>query len=245
MKNIKFIIEYDGTEYCGWQIQPNGLSVQQVIEEALLKLTGEEIKIHGSGRTDSGVHAYGQAASFKTQSSIPAEVFSKALNHHLPWDISIIFSCEADKDFHARFSAKGKKYSYEIFNRDIRSPFYETRAFRVPGTLDINSMKRAAEHFYGTHDFRGFMAVKSQVSDTVRTITDISVEKNGDIIEINVSGNGFLYNMVRIIAGTLLECGLGRLAPSDIPNVIFSGKRDEAGPTLPARGLYLVNVFYS
>ncbi|MCK5757647.1 MAG: tRNA pseudouridine(38-40) synthase TruA [Clostridiales bacterium] len=244
MVNIKLIIEYDGGNYCGWQVQPNGMSVQQVIENAIFDLTSEKTRINGSGRTDSGVHAIGQTASFNTESTIPPEAFSKALNHHLPSDISIVSSCEVDKDFHARFSAIGKHYKYVILNRDTRSPLNENKAYRVGYKLDIKEMKIAALNFVGTHDFKGFMAAGSKVSDTIRTITEISVVRLENSIEINVKGTGFLYNMVRIIAGTLLECGIGKLKAKDIPGIILTGTRDAAGPTLPAHGLYLIEVFY-
>ena len=186
----------------------------------------------------------GQTASFNTESTIPPEAFSKALNHHLPLDISIVSSCKVDKDFHARFSAIGKHYKYVILNRDTRSPLNENKAYRVGYKLDIEEMKRAAINLKGTHDFKGFMASGSRVSDTIRTITAISVIGLDDSIEISVKGTGFLYNMVRIIAGTLLECGLGKLKSEDIPDIILTGKRDAAGPTLPAYGLYLIEVFY-
>jgi tRNA pseudouridine38-40 synthase len=244
MVNIKMTIEYDGRNYCGWQVQPNGISIQQVIEEALFELTGEKIRIHGSGRTDAGVHALGQTANFKTSSTIPPEAFSKALNHKLPDDISIVCSCKAPEDFHARFSAKGKRYRYVIFNRENRSPFYEGRSYRTMKMPDVSKMTSAASHFKGTHDFQGFMASGSQVEDTVRTISDISVDKNDNIIEIRVSGNGFLYNMVRIIAGTILECGYGKIDSGEIPWIIKSGIREKAGPTLPPNGLYLDEVIY-
>lgn len=245
MVNIKLTIEYNGSNYCGWQVQPNGPSVQQVIEDAILNLTGQKTRINGSGRTDSGVHAMGQTASFNTDSTIPPEVFSKALNHHLPSDISIVHSCEVSKDFHSRFSAKGKHYTYMILNRSTRSPLNEKKAFRVGNNLNVDEMMRAAKHFEGTHDFKGFMASGSQVSSTIRTITEISVVRIKDKIKIDVKGTGFLYNMVRIIAGTLLECGIGKLDAKDIPAIILAGNREAAGPTLPAHGLYLIEVFYS
>ncbi len=244
MTNIKLTIEYDGSNYCGWQVQPNGLSVQQVIEEAIFNLTGVKTRINGSGRTDSGVHALGQTATFNTESGIPPESFSKALNHQLPTDISIVSSCKVDRDFHARYSTIGKHYKYVILNREIRSPLMENRAYRVDKKLDIKEMKKAAFNFQGTYDFKGFMASGSQVADTTRTITEIFVVSIEDTIEISVKGTGFLYNMVRIIAGTLLECGLGKLQSKDIPGIILSGKREAAGPTLPAYGLYLVEVIY-
>lgn len=244
MTNIKLTIEYDGTRYCGWQYQPNAISIQQVIEDALFDLASERIRIHGSGRTDAGVHALGQTASFTTNSIIPPVKFSHALNQNMPSDIAIVSSCEVPDDFHARFSAVGKHYKFLLFNRETRSPFYDSRAFRVNKEINVSAMKKAAVEFLGTHDFRGFMAAGSNVCDTVRTISEIFIKESEEIIEINVKGNGFLYNMVRIIAGTLLECGLGKLSSQDMTSIISSGDRDKAGPTLPAHGLYLVKVFY-
>ncbi|MFO7612296.1 MAG: tRNA pseudouridine(38-40) synthase TruA [Clostridia bacterium] len=244
MKNIKLIIEYDGTAYCGWQYQPNGPSIQQIIEDALLRLTGEAVRLHGSGRTDAGVHALGQVANFHTESKIPPVVFGRALNQLLPDDISVISSCRVSDEFHSRFDARGKQYRYLIFNRQERSPFYENKAYRYGKEIDLAKMKTAAGYFKGAHDFRGFMASGSDVADTLRTIHGIDIDHNGDLIGIDIIGSGFLYNMVRIICGTLLECGIGKREPSEIPNVIMSGDRRAAGRTLPAHGLYLVKVVY-
>ncbi len=245
MKNILLEIEYNGTNYCGWQIQNNAMSVQYKIEEAIEELTGEEIRINGAGRTDAGVHAMGQTATFKTETNIPPLSISKALNQKLPVDISIISSREVPMDFHARFSAKGKIYRYLILNRQQRSPFYEERAYKYGKKLDVSAMKEAAGYFTGIHDFKGFMASGSSVEDTVRRIDRLEVSLNKNLISIEVEGNGFLYNMVRIIAGTLLECGEKRKNPDEIPGIISSCERRSAGRTLPGYGLYLVKVKYS
>lgn len=244
MKNIFIKIEYEGTNYCGWQVQSNGISVQQRIEEAIENLTGEKLRINGAGRTDAGVHALGQAATFKTESTIPPEAISKGLNTRLPDDISIVLSKEVPIDFHARFSAKGKVYRYLIFNRQQRSPFYENRSYRYGKDINIKEMKAAAEYFIGIHDFRAFMASGSSVEDTVRRIDRLDVIFKDGNLKIEVEGNGFLYNMVRIIAGTLLECSEGKKKPEDIPNIIKSCDRRNAGRTLPGYGLYLVKVKY-
>jgi tRNA pseudouridine38-40 synthase len=244
MKNILLEIEYDGTNYCGWQVQKNGVAIQQKIEEAIECLTGEKLRINGAGRTDSGVHALGQTATFNTDSTIPSSNLSKALNQILPKDISIISSRKVPVDFHARFSATGKIYRYIILNRQQRSPFYERKAYKYGKKLDIAAMKEAAVHFTGSHDFKAFMASGSSVEDTVRRIERLDVSKDGDLITIEIEGNGFLYNMVRIIAGTLVECGEGRKRTTEIPGIISDCNRQAAGRTLPGHGLYLVKVKY-
>ena len=244
MRNILIKIEYEGTNYCGWQVQNNGISIQQKIEEALFDVTGETIRINGSGRTDAGVHALGQTASFVTSCTIPAENISKSLNPRLPSDISIVSSEEVPVDFHARFSAKGKTYRYLIFNRQQRSPFWENKAYRYGKTINVPEMQKAAAQFIGTHDFRAFMASGSSVENTVRAIEQLSVVRERELISLEIMGNGFLYNMVRIIAGTLLECGTGKRTPGEIPGIVSGLDRKRAGRTLPGYGLYLVKVLY-
>ena len=246
MRNIKLIIEYDGTNYCGWQVQENGPSIQAEIEKALLSVTGEAISINGSGRTDAGVHARGQAASFITESSIPPEKFAYALNNKLPEDIVIKESGEVPLDFHARFSAVGKKYSYLVINSRFPSALLRNHAYHVNycERLDIDKIKIAAEAFIGTYDFSGFMAAGSKVSNTVRTIYDISIEQEGELIRFIYKGSGFLYNMIRIITGTLLYTGIGKINPQDIKDIILSKDRERAGVTVPAQGLYLEEVYY-
>lgn len=241
------IIEYDGTNYCGWQVQANGPSIQAEIEKALLEVTGEKISVNGSGRTDAGVHAKGQVASFTTESSIPPEKFAYALNNKLPEDIVIKESSEVPPDFHARFSAVGKKYSYLIINSRFPSALLRNHAYHVNycERLDIDKIKIAAEAFIGTHDFSGFMASGSKVSDTVRTIYDISVEREEERIRFIFKGSGFLYNMIRIITGTLLYTGIGKINPEDIRDIILSKDRKRAGITVPACGLYLEEVYYN
>lgn len=244
MKNILIEIEYDGSNYCGWQVQTNGATIQQKIEEAIENLTGEKLRINGAGRTDAGVHAFGQTATFQTATSIPPTAISKSLNPRLPDDISIISSKEVPSDFHARFSAKGKIYRYVIFNRQQRSPFQDKKSFRYGKSIDIEAMQSAANHFIGTKDFRAFMAAGSSVIDTTRTIYRLEVRNEGQMIFIETEGNGFLYNMVRIIAGTLLECGEGKINPEAVSSIIDSLDRENAGRTLPGYGLYLVKVIY-
>jgi tRNA pseudouridine38-40 synthase len=243
-RNIKLIIEYDGTNYNGWQSQMNGTAIQDIVEGALFQLTGEKVKLTGSGRTDSGVHAYGQVANFFSTSSIPAEKFSFALNTILPKDIIIKKSLEVGSEFHARFSAKGKKYRYLIYNSTHPSALLRNRTFHVFYNLNIAAMKEASSHFIGTYNFEGFMAKGSQVKNTVRTIRETSLVKRDEIIQIEITGDGFLYNMVRIIVGTLIDVGIGRIKTQDISNIIRSCDRKLAGRTAPPQGLYLVEVYY-
>jgi len=246
MRNIKLIIEYDGTNYCGWQVQENGPSIQGSVEKALNAITGEKIKINGSGRTDAGVHARGQAASFMTDSRIPGDKFAYALNNMLPRDIVIKDSRDVPLDFHARFSAVGKKYSYFINNSRFPSALLRNYAYHINycESLDISRIEKAAEAFIGTYDFSGFMSAGSKVSDTVRTIYDLSVLKEKELLCFNYKGSGFLYNMVRIITGTLLYAGIGKINPEDIKEIILSKDRSRAGITAPACGLYLEEVYY-
>ncbi len=243
-RNIKLIIEYDGTNYNGWQSQMNGTAIQDIVEGALFQLTGEKVNLTGSGRTDSGVHAYGQVANFFSTSSIPAEKFSFALNTILPKDIIIKKSLEVGSEFHARFSAKGKKYRYLIYNSTHPSALLRNRTFHVFYNLNIAAMKEASSHFIGTYNFEGFMAKGSQVKNTVRTIRETSLVKRDEIIQIEITGDGFLYNMVRIIVGTLIDVGIGRIKTQDISNIIRSCDRKLAGRTAPPQGLYLVEVYY-
>lgn len=246
MRNIKLIIEYDGTNYSGWQVQENAPSIQEAVEKALNAVTGEKIRINGSGRTDAGVHARGQAANFTTESSIPGEKFAYALNNKLPNDIVIKDSIEVPIDFHARFSASGKKYSYLIYNSKFPSPLLRNYAYHVNycERLDISRIEKAARAFVGTHDFYGFMAAGSKVKDTVRTIYELSAEQEKELLRLNFKGSGFLYNMVRIITGTLIYAGIGRINPDEIKEIIESRDRVRAGITVPACGLYLEEVYY-
>lgn len=247
MRNIKLIIEYDGTNYSGWQVQENASSIQGAVEKALFAVTGEKIGINGSGRTDAGVHARGQAANFMTGSSIPEEKFAYALNNKLPRDIVIKESVEVPIDFHARFSASAKKYSYLIYNSKFPSALLRNYAYHVNycERLDIGRIEKAAKAFIGTHDFFGFMATGSKVANTVRTIYELSIEQEKELIRFNYKGNGFLYNMVRIITGTLLYAGIGKIDPDEIKDIIMSKERDRAGITAPACGLYLEEVYYN
>lgn len=244
MKNIKLTIEYDGTNYHGWQSQANSISVQEELEKALKRLIGKECTVTGASRTDAGVHAYGQTANFYTDSSIPPEKYFLALNSILPGDIAIVKSEEVSLDFHSRYWAKGKTYKYLIYNSRHPSALLRNRAFYVPVPLNAEKMKQASSFILGTHDFAAFQAAGSSAKTSVRTVTGISVKKSDDIIEMCISGNGFLYNMVRIIAGTLVEVGIGKIPADDIKTIIENRDRRRAGRTAPPQGLYLVEVFY-
>jgi tRNA pseudouridine38-40 synthase len=244
MKNIQLIISYRGTRFAGWQIQPNGITIQEIVTKAIWDVTGEKVQLYASGRTDAGVHAIAQSANFHTKTTIPPEVFYKALNTRLPEDIRILSSHERSRDFHSRYNARGKSYLYKIYENPVASPFYADLAYHVTRQLDWKAMKEGAAHFVGEHDFAGFMATGSSVKTTIRTIEEISFDGNGEIREISFRGNGFLYNMVRIMAGTLYEVGCHRIKPEDIPGIIRSRERQKAGKTAPAHGLYLKEVYY-
>jgi tRNA pseudouridine38-40 synthase len=246
MRNIKLVIEYEGTNYCGWQIQKNVNSIQETIQKAIERITGSMPNLNGSGRTDAGVHALGQVANFETESKIPAERFAFALNAVLPKDIVIKASSEAETDFHARYSAIGKQYSYLILNSKQPTALYRNLAYHVSycEKLDINELITASKGFLGTHDFYGFMSTGSSIKDTTRTIYDIDATQNGEFIKLTFKGNGFLYNMVRIMSGTLLYTGIGKIKANQISEIITAKDRTKAGITLPAHGLYLDKVLY-
>lgn len=245
MKNIKLIVEYDGTNYCGWQKQKNGETIQQTIENAILKVTGEEIKLIGSSRTDAGVHAKMYVCNFSTSSTIPPDKIGIVINHKLPEDIVILKSEQVDSTFHSRYSSKGKMYSYTILNRNERAAIGRNYAYQYGRNIDIEAMKKAAVYFLGKHDFSAFKSTGSSVKDNVRTITEVQVEKEGDYIKIYVSGDGFLYNMVRIMVGTLLEVGEKKVNPEYVKEIIESKDRKKAGKVVPAKGLCLEKVFFS
>ncbi|RDY25933.1 tRNA pseudouridine(38-40) synthase TruA [Romboutsia weinsteinii] len=243
MRNLKITIQYNGANYCGWQKQPDSLGIQGTIERAIYEITKEQVKITGSGRTDAGVHALGQVANLKLESKIPYTQIPNALNAKLPKDISIIECCEVEEEFHSRYSAKGKRYRYLIYNSPYRNPIYKDISYHVKYDLDFEKMKKEAKSLIGAHDFKGFMSSGSSVVDTVRTIYDITLSKNENLIIMEVEGNGFLYNMVRIIAGTLVDIGRGRINEC-LADVIESKSRSNCGHTAPAHGLFLKKVDY-
>ncbi|AGC67319.1 tRNA pseudouridine synthase A [Thermoclostridium stercorarium subsp. stercorarium DSM 8532] len=243
-KRIKLVIEYDGSFFHGWQVQNNQLSVQGEIEKAIFKITGEKVSVTGSGRTDAGVHAFGQVAHFDTQSRIPAEKFAVVLNTVLPPSIAVISSKEVSPDFHARFSAIKKTYKYKVLNRPMRSPIMDKRAWHVPWPLDIESMNRAAAYFIGRHDFTAFCASGHNVKNFVREIYVSEWTEEEGCFVYTVTGNGFLYNMVRIMTGTMVEVGLNKRSAENIPELLEKKNRRLAGITAPPYGLYLWEVFY-
>ncbi len=244
MRQIKLTIEYDGTNYSGWQIQPNGITIQQVIEESLALMLGEPARLYSSGRTDAGVHALGMVAAFKTTKLLPLSAFSDGLNSLLPSDIAIKDAIEAPLVFNPRADAKGKHYRYTIHNAARRSPLARLASWHLRGALDVERMQIAASHFAGEHDFAAFRASNCAAKTTVRRLFSVAVVKDDESVIIDVHGSGFLKNMVRVIAGTLVEVGQGKRSPADIPGLLASGDRAAAGVTAPPQGLCLVEVFY-
>ena len=245
MRNIKLTIEYDGKEFNGWQRQPDRLNIQGTIEQAIKQVTGEDVDLTASGRTDAGVHAIGQVANFKTNSNIPIEKIPIAINTNLKKSIRIVKAEEVDERFHSRLSCKRKTYRYVINCSGCESAIYRNLETYIPFKLDVEKMNKAAKFLEGEHDFKAFRASGTSSKSSVRTIYSAKViQKENDRIYIELTGNGFLYNMVRIIAGTLVEVGAGKITPEDIPNIILSKKRENAGKTLPAKGLFLLNVEY-
>ena len=244
MKNIKLVIEYDGKKFNGWQKQPNKLNIQGEIEKAIEEITGETVELNASGRTDAGVHSLGQTANFKTNSKIEIEKIPIAINSKLKQSIRVTGAEEMPEDFHARYSCKGKKYRYIINNSKYGSAIYRDLEYHIPMKLDVKKMKEAAKYFEGEHDFKGFKASGTSSKSSVRTIYNAEVKEDGKRIIIELEGNGFLYNMVRIISGTLVDVGLGKIKPEEIPEIINSKDRTRAGKTLPPYGLYLVKVEY-
>lgn len=244
MARIRLTLEYDGTNYSGWQRQINAMSVQQRLEEALQSLTGERIVVTGSSRTDAGVHSLGQTVHFDTASRIPPEKYSFALNTRLPEDIRVRQSMAAAEDFHARFHTKGKTYRYQIYNHAHASAILRNTHAHVMYPMDMQKMQSELDALVGTHDFGGFAASGSIVKDTVRTIYSAFVERQDEVVSIYVTGTGFLYNMVRIIAGTASDVATGRIEPGAIRRAIETGNRLDLGMTAPACGLTLMRVYY-
>lgn len=244
IRNIKLIIEYDGTNYHGWQKQPKQITIQEVLENTLGRVLEHEVSIIGAGRTDAGVHALGQTANFRTDCRIPAEKIPYALNALLPDDIVVKHACEMPADFHARFSVKGKYYKYIINNGRFPSAIYAKREYFCPYRLNIDLMKETLEELLGTHDFKGFMASGCAVKDTLKTIYEAALEVKDDRIIIGLKADGFLYNMVRIIAGTLIDAGRGRITIGNVKKALETGDRNLAGKTVQPHGLYLAEVYY-
>lgn len=244
MKRVKMIVAYDGTNYKGWQVQPNGITIEEVLNRELSRMLGEQIVVTGASRTDSGVHSLGNVAIFDTETRMPADKISFALNQRLPEDIVVQGSCEVPADWHPRYAASRKTYEYRILNRTFRMPTRRLDTYFYHYPLDVEKMKKAASFLVGEHDFKSFCAVGAQVKTTVRTIYACDVKKDGDIITIRVTGSGFLYNMVRIIAGTLIKVGGGEITPEQIREILEAHDRSAAGPTAPAHGLTMMGIEY-
>lgn len=228
---VKLVVAYEGTNYCGWQIQPNGITIEQVLNETLSSLLGEEITVTGASRTDAGVHSLGNVAVFETHTKMPAEKISFALNQRLPEDIVVQESCQVPEDFHPRFSKSRKTYEYRILNCRFRQPLERRTSYFYHYPLDVRAMQKAAAYLVGEHDFTSFASVHAQTNTYVRMIYALDVVREGDMIRIRVQGNGFLYNMVRIIAGTLIQVGAGIKKPEDMESILAGKDRELAGPT--------------
>lgn len=246
MQRYKCIISYDGSGFSGYQVQPNKRTVQLELESVLAKMhKGKQVKVAGSGRTDAGVHAKGQVIHFDSALPIPEHKWEMALNSMLPSDISVLAVEKASESFHARFDAAGKEYRYQLHLSSKRDPFQRNFAYQYPYPLDVEAMKEASLSFYGTHDFTSFCSAKTEVVDKVRTIELIDFVRDGDLLTLRFVGNGFLYNMVRILVGTLLEVGAGERKPSEMAEILSGKDRRLSGKTAPAHGLYLWEVFYN
>ena len=241
---VKLVVAYEGTNYCGWQIQPNGITIEQVLNETLSSLLGEEITVTGASRTDAGVHSLGNVAVFETHTKMPAEKISFALNQRLPEDIVVQESCQVPEDFHPRFSKSRKTYEYRILNCRFRQPLERRTSYFYHYPLNVSAMQKAAAYLVGEHDFTSFASVHAQTNTYVHTIYALDVVREGDMIRIRVQGNGFLYNMVRIIAGTLIQVGAGIKKPEDMASILAGKDRELAGPTAPAHGLTMIGLEY-
>ena len=244
MKRVGLVVAYDGTKYSGWQTQPNGITIQGVLNDTLSELLGEKIETIGASRTDAGVHALGNVAVFDTESRIPGEKFSYALNQRLPEDIRIQLSEEVEPDFHPRYCDSEKTYEYRILNRRFPVPTERLYSYFYHYKLDVDKMKEATSYLIGRHDFASFCGSGAQVKTTIRTVTSMDVWRDGDMVTIRISGTGFLYNMVRILAGTLIGVGRGLIDPEEIPAMLEAKDRQAAGMTVPPQGLTLVKIDY-
>jgi len=244
MKRIMLIVAYDGTNYCGWQMQINGITIEEVLNKTLSEFLGEEIVVIGASRTDSGVHALGNVAVFDSETKIPGEKMAYALNERLPEDIRIVGSKEVRSDFHPRKCNCSKTYEYKILNRRFALPTERLYSTFIYYPLDVEKMKEAATYIVGEHDFKSFCSSGSQAKSTVRTVYSLEVKKTGDMISMVIKGNGFLYNMVRIIAGTLVKVGMGVYPPEHVKEIIEARDRRAAGQKIAAQGLTLVEIDY-
>lgn len=244
MRRILLTICYDGTAYCGWQVQPNGITVQETVQNALESVLSIRPNVTGCSRTDSGVHANSFCCHIDLEAQLSDGKLVDALNATLPYDIAVLSAKTVAQDFHARYSCLGKNYMYKIWNSRQRNPFYHNRALHYKYPIDVDLLNGAANEFLGKRDFSAFCSAGSSVVDNVRTVSECSVKRDGELVTVSISADGFLYNMVRIIVGTLLEVNSGKIAKEDIGNIIDSQNRDQAGATAPPHGLYLNEVFY-
>ncbi|MFI3313583.1 MAG: tRNA pseudouridine(38-40) synthase TruA [Eubacteriales bacterium] len=244
MRNIVLFLTYEGTAYHGWQVQKKDVTVGETVEIALAKVVGHPVKVTGCGRTDAGVHARKYVANFRTSSGIPTERLPYAMNTHLPMDIVITGAMDVHDDFNAIGSCVRKEYTYLIYNSRIKDPFYVNRAWFYPKHLDENIMQLAAQQFVGTHDFAAVRSVGTETKTTVRTVYYYEVERRENLIELRVCANGFLYNMARAMAGTVVYSAEGKIDPLDIGGILERGNRTAAGPTVPPGGLYMTKLWY-
>ncbi len=244
MEQVCLTIQYDGTRYHGWQVQPNGITVQQVLQDAIESVTGIRASLTGCSRTDAGVHAHRFYCTTAAPARLLPKQFIKALNANLPHDIAVLDCQAVSQDFHPRYFATKKRYVYYIWNGQVRNPFWQPYSLHIRNPLDDAVMNAAAKQFVGSHDFSAFCSSGSEVEDKVRTIYHADVNREGDLLRFTVEGNGFLYNMVRIMVGTLLDIENGKLSPESINNALKSGNRNLVGPTAPACGLFLDEVIY-
>lgn len=244
MRNLLLTLCFDGSAYHGWQVQENAVTVQSTLQDAVQRILGVRENIIGCSRTDAGVHAEMFCCNMRTEKEMPPEKLQTALNAVLPRNIAVLSVKEVPYEFHARYDCKGKAYKYLIWNARTRSPFYENRAYHYPWPLDVPMLNEQIRQFLGQHDFSAFCASGSSVEDRVREITRAEILRNGDLVEIYIGGNGFLYNMVRIMVGTLLDIQSGAILPNSIPEILEQKNRKNAGVTAPAHGLYLHQVNY-
>ncbi len=243
-RNLVIVLEYDGSRYCGWEKQRNGLGIEEVVEDAIERITGERPVVNASGRTDAGVHALGQVASFTLAHRIPAPDLARALDAVLPEDVAVLEAREASLFFHARFSARSKLYRYSLLLGRAKAPLSRTRCHHLRGPLDLDSMRRAARLLVGRHDFSAFCHEAERIGDCRRTMHSVELREDGRFLHIELAADGFLYNMVRIIVGSLIYVGQGKLDEERIRELLRGGERKFSGPTVPARGLHLVRVSY-
>ena len=244
MRNICIILKYLGTDYHGWQVQKNLPTVAETVEKACEMIVGHKVHVTGCGRTDAGVHARVYVANFRTSSTIPCDRLPYAMNTHLPADIVVTKAFEVHENFNAIGSCVRKEYTYRIYNSRLKDPFHVNRAWFYPKHLDETVMQAAADQFVGTHDFAAVRSVGTDVKSTVRTVYYYKVERKGDIIDLKVCANGFLYNMARAMAGTVVYAAEGKIKPEDIGTILDSGNRTAAGPTVPPGGLYMTKLWY-